>query len=445
MTAQGPLEQAYPAPQRQRGCLRALLITSAVLAVIAVLGVVVVAIVMKVSSNRGTSGEAVDRRPSGPVSQAPPRTTVPAGTGGVEPVPTTDMLVSVARNPPVNPCSNTGPDFDLEIMGLDGGGRRRLGTEADGTEADGSAANGSVGDGLTPSDRSPDEMVNTADEELWPRLSPDRRRLVFYRSPTGKTGETCRYGVEELWMANVDGTGVHKIFSKERLARLAARSGWPSDGTLQGHADWAPDGRHVVMVLGHAPSLGPIPLLNQGETQLFVMDVDSGDLRQVTSRVDAQGRGVSSDPSFTPDGTTIVFVGCPDATPSCADMQILAVPAAAEFATETSVVLDAPGRNGNDVYVSPDGTSISWMEVGALETRLFAAEYTAGRELRPEDATLIDAHGGYANWSADSSQLIYSRLWLGDRFALFSNGFDGAPSARVSPPGSDEVFMFPSP
>jgi len=199
------------------------------------------------------------------------------------------------------------------------------------------------------------------------------------------------------------------------------------------------------MVLGHAPSLGPLPLLNQGETQLFVLDVDTGDLRQVTRRVDDQGRGVSSDPSWTPDGSSIIFVGCPDATPSCDDMQILSVPSDAKEASETSVVFDAPGRNGNDVYVSPDGKSISWMEVGVLETKLFAAEFVPGREIQPEDAVLIDAHGGYANWSADSSQLIYTRLWLGDRFAMYSNSFDGQPSERVSPPGTDEVFMTPSP
>lgn len=126
-------------------------------------------------------------------------------------------------------------------------------------------------------------------------------------------------------------------------------------------------------------------------------------------------------------------------------MQILSVPSDAKEASETSVVFDAPGRNGNDVYVSPDGKSISWMEVGVLETKLFAAEFVPGREIQPEDAVLIDAHGGYANWSADSSQLIYTRLWLGDRFAMYSNSFDGQPSERVSPPGTDEVFMTPSP
>lgn len=426
MTTSGPSERPASAPRPRRGCLRVLLIVAGAMAIVAVAAIVAVTVVMKVSSNRRSSGEAVDRRPKGQVDERPARTSVPPGTEGVEPIPEVEMLVSVARNPPLNPCGSSGPDFDIEVMGLDGGDRRALSSETTDAGAE-------------------DDAINTPDEELWPRISPDRRRLVFYRSPTGTTGETCRYGVEELWMANVDGSGVRKVFTNAQKRELAARLGWPDDGVLQGHADWAPDGRHVVMVLGHAPTLGPIPLLNQGETELFVMNVDTGDLRQVTRRVDAQGRGVSSDPSFTPDGESIVFVGCPDAIPSCDDMQILSVPADAEKATETSLVFDGPGRNGNDVYVSPDAKSISWMEVGALETRLYAAEFTPGREVQTSDAVLIDAHGGYANWSADSGRLIYSRLWLGDRFALFSNSFDGSPSKRVSPPGSAEVFMFPSP
>ena len=83
--------------------------------------------------------------------------------------------------------------------------------------------------------------------------------------------------------------------------------------------------------------------------------------------------------------------------------------------------------------------------MGALETKLFVAAFELGREIQPADGVLVDAHGGYANWSADSSQLIYSRLWLGDRFGLYSNAFDGQPSARLSAPGTDEVFYGPSP
>jgi hypothetical protein len=420
-SAQGEAPVVAP-PPRRRGCLRALVITAAALTVLALVVITAVTVVMKVSANRTTSGEAIQRRPEAAVGETTSTTSLPPGIDEVEPVAENAMLVSVARNPPVNPCGDSGPDFDIEVMGIDGQDRRPI-----------------------SEDPTLEDAINTSEEELWARLSPDRRRMVFYRSPTGKTGETCRYSMQELWIANVDGTGVRRIFSNEQKLELAAELGWPTEGTLQGHADWAPDGKHVVMVLGHAPSLGPLPLLNQGETELFVMDVDTGDLRQVTERRDAQGRGVSSDPSWTPDGSTIIFVGCPDSTPSCDDMQILSVPADAERATRTSVVFDGPGRNGNDVYVSPDGTSVSWMEVSLLETRLYVSKFRLGHEIQPSDTVLVDAHGGYANWSADSERLIYSRLWLGDRFALFSNSFDGEPSTRVSPPGSDEVFYTPSP
>ena len=423
---QRPSEAPGSAPPRRRGCLRALLITFAVLAVLVVAVIIAVTIVMKVSSNRPSSGEAIDGRSMGQGSEASVRRDVPSGAEGVDPLSPDDMIVPVARNPPFNPCADSGPDFDLEIMGLDGDHRRPIGEDLD----EGVGSEGAV---------------NTSKEEIWSRLSPDRRRLVFYRSPNAKTGETCRYGVQELWIANVDGTGVRSIFSNAQKLELASRLGWPSEGTVQGHADWSPDGRHVVMLVGYAPSLGPLPLLNQGETELFVLNVDTGALRQVTRRVDDQGRGVSVDPSWTPDGSTIIFVGCPDATPSCDDMQILSVPADAKEASETSVVFDAPGRSGNDPYVSPDGKSITWMEVGALETKLFVAAFELGREIQPADGVLVDAHGGYANWSADSSQLIYSRLWLGDRFGLYSNAFDGQPSARLSAPGTDEVFYGPSP
>lgn len=416
MVPGSPTQHAGTAPpRRRRGCLRTLLVVGAVLLALVVVGVVVFTIVLRVTGGRTTSGDEVPTRPSSREG-APtvPRSTAP-GTEGVEPIPEDRMLVSVARKPPLDPCSRSGPDFDIEVMGIDG------------------------------SDRRPLDGVNTGEEELWARLSPDRRRLVFYRSPRGRSGEHCRYALQELWIANVDGSGVRRIFSNERKRELAEQQGWPVDDALQGHADWSPDGRHVVMVLGHAPSLGPLPLLNQGETQLFVLDVDSGGLRQVTRRVDGEGRGLSSDPSFTPDGEAIVFVGCPDRTPSCDDMQILSVPADAERAATTDVVFDAPGRNANDVYVAPDGRSISWMEVGITETRLFVSKFQPGREIRPSDAVLVDAHGGYANWTADSEQLVYSRLWLGDRFAIFVNSFDGKKSRRVTPTNSDEVFYTPSP
>ncbi len=379
-------------------------------------------VILQLKKDPTASGDAVDTRPMGPVAEATVPTSVPPGASSVAPLPPDQMLVSVADNPPLDPCGGSGPALDVMVMDNKGGEPRPL-----------------------SKDPARDAAVNTSGEEIWARLSPDRRRFVFYRAPTGKSGEHCRYMLQELWIANVDGTGVRKIFSNEQKRAVAAEQGWPADESLQGHADWSPDGKHVVMVLGHAPSIGPIPLLNQGETELFNFDVDSGELQQVTQRRDAKGRGLSSDPSYTPDGSTIVFVGCPDAQPSCDKTQILSVPADARKASRTSIVFDGHDSGANDVYVSPDGRSIAWMEPGILDTNLFVGPFQLGHKVDPDDLALVDAHGGYANWTHDSHHLVYSRLWLTDRFALFSNGFDKRASRRISPAPTQQVFVTPSP
>lgn len=412
-----------PAQERPKhGCLRTSMIFAAGAVTMFVFMAVLGWLILQWKSNPTESGDAVGTRPVGVATETPVPTSVPPGANDVTPLPKDRLLVSVADNPPLDPCGGSGPSLDVMVMSTEGGDPQPL-----------------------SDDPAREAAVNTTDEEMWARLSPDRRRFVFYRGPTGKSGEHCRYFVQELWIANVDGTGVRKIFSNEQKAAVAREQGWPVDQSLQGHADWSPDGRHVVMVLGHAPFLGPIPLLNQGETQLFNFDVDNGGLQQVTRRRDSQGRGLSSDPSYTPDGSTIIFIGCPDEKPSCDKTKILSVPADAEKATRTSVVFDGHDSGANDVYVSPDGRSITWMEPGLLDTNLYVGPFELGRKVDPDELALIDAHGGYANWTADSRHLIYSRLWLTDRFALFSNGFDNRVSRRISPAPTSQVFVTPSP
>lgn len=379
-------------------------------------------LILESKKDPAESGDAVGSRPVGPVAEAPVPTSIPPGAEAVAPLPIDRMLVSVAENPPLDPCGGSGPALDIDVMSTEGGDTEPL-----------------------SSDPALEGAVNTTAEEIWARISPDRRRFVFYRAPTGRSGEHCRYFEQELWIANVDGTGLRKLFSNEQKKAVAREQGWNAKESLQGHADWSPDGRHLVMVLGHAPSIGPVPLLNQGETQLFNLDVDDGTLQQVTSRRDAEGRGLSSDPSYTPDGSTIVFIGCPDRQPSCDITRILSVPADAVKARSSSTVYVGDGTGPNDVYVSPDGRSISWMEVSLLDTNLYVAPFKLGRRVRPQDRMLVDAHGGYANWTADSRNLIYSRLWLTDRFALFSNGFNDRMSQRISPAPTTRVFVTPSP
>lgn len=334
-----------------------------------------------------------------------------AETDGVVPdadsVPTDALMYAVAAGP-LNPCGGTGPDFNIEWAPFDFSARHRYGAE-----------------------------VNTAADEIWPRLSPDRKRFIFYRTPLGFTGETCRYSREELWLANTDGTGVRRIFSNAQRDAVAASVGWQLPKVLQGHADWSPDGVHVVMFLGRYTDWLAgleIPL----ETQLFVLDVDTGALRQVTNRRDpSNGGGISSDCSFSADGKAILFVGCPDSQLSgCPAGGILTVPANAERATAATPLYEL--KSSNDVYASPDGTRIAWME--PLDWPIKLAPYRTAPVLSAQEIKVVEPHGGFGSWTHDN-RFIFN----GGNTVLTMNDLDGGASYQLSPVGSSEVFSYPSP
>lgn len=337
-----------------------------------------------------------------------------AGTITAAKLPTDALLVSGAAGPVADPCAGQGPDFNIGVMRYDGGTHWLF-----------------------------DGGVNGPGDELWPRLSPDRTRFVYYRAPVGKSSELCRYELQELWVANVDGTGARPAFSHDDKKRVANDAGWPLHQTYQGHADWAPDSRHLVMFMGFQPPNPLFPTLpdpTHGLGNLYVLDVDTGALRQVTDRKNDAGFGQSGDPSITPDGQDIIFFGCPDAMPAgCAQSQMLAVPFAANKAKSTRVVFDG---GGNDVYVSRDGRHILWMSNPLLIAyQINVAPYSAGQPIDPGLIKVVEPWaGGYANWAPDSGTLVY-----GYQHWIYVNHLNGKPSSKLSPEGAVESFRDPSP
>src|SRR3954470_8550297 len=97
-------------------------------------------------------------------------------------------------------------------------------------------------------------------DSWWPRLSPDRKRVVFYRTPRGTYDRD--YTKTSLWAMNYDGTGL-------TLLLAAGANGWGE----QGHPEWSPGGTRLVMFGGAMIS-----------PQLFVTDSLGRNPRQLTSR-----------------------------------------------------------------------------------------------------------------------------------------------------------------
>jgi TolB protein len=236
-------------------------------------------------------------------------------------------------------------------------------------------------------------------ENWWPRLSPDRRKLLFYRAPRGLPE---RYDLASLWTIQVDGTALTQL-------RAAGADGWP----LQGHGEWSPNGAAIAM-FGGSSATSP---------QIYVTDAMGRSPRQITQRP-----GINTDVSWSPDGRTLLFNGCP-ATPCAeADYEIYAIPAAG--GSETRLTFD--GVADYDPYFSPDGKTIAWLVksdpaayngLGAWSIRVASADGSNARWL---------INDGQINskpaWSLDGANIYFHRMEPARevRWGVFRIGVDGS-------------------
>ena len=114
-------------------------------------------------------------------------------------------------------------------------------------------------------------------DSWWPKMSPDNSQLVFYRTPKGV--HDTDYGATSLWAANSDGTGIRQLIANKA-------NNW----TYQGHAEWSPDSKSLVMFGG----LG----------ELYVTDKNGQNPVKISTAGQSAGQ---TDPSWSPDGSTIVY------------------------------------------------------------------------------------------------------------------------------------------
>lgn len=170
---------------------------------------------------------------------------------------------------------------------------------------------------------------DAAYENWWPRASPDRTKILFYRSPAH---DPENYFTASLWVMNADGSGVTRL-------RAQGVNGW----TAQGHAEWSPDGTKIAM-FGTAGSA----------FEIFVTDANGLNPVQYTNR-----GGVNTDVSWLPNGSTLLFNGC--ANPAVCqpiNYELYSMPAT-PLAAATRITTDS--RADYDPYFSPDGTKLAWL------------------------------------------------------------------------------------
>jgi TolB protein len=215
--------------------------------------------------------------------------------------------------------------------------------------------------------------------------------------------------------------------------RPAGLDGW----VFQGHAEWSPNGKRLVMFGG-----------SRFSPQIWTTNNLGGDLRAVTHR-----GGTNVDPSWSPDGDTIVFVGCPGSFCPPGDKEIYTIPATGGNATR--ITYDS--LQDNDPYFSHSGHELAWLtkmtggilSVGTWNIRMIpvvttgdrvaAASGARPRVLVPDNNKAIDSK---PSWSLND-QIIYFHRAVGSLkhgFQIWAINVNGSDLREITKgqPGSNE-------
>lgn len=249
-------------------------------------------------------------------------------------------------------------------------------------------------------------------DSWWPRLSPDRRSVIFYRTPKGTNDRD--YTKTSLWRMNWDGSGLTQLLA-------VGAYGWAEHG----HAEWSPDGTKLVMFGG-----------SMSNAQIVVTDASGANPVTITS-----GLASSYDPSWSPDGKRITYVSCPTVPCSATDFEVFTT-SATPGGSPTRVSND--GMRDNDPYYSPDGTRIAWLtetstttgSAGAWNIRIANADGSS-----PGYITNDGNVNSRPQWSHDGTKVYFHRLVYSDalpHFDIWSVHPDGTGMTNITAgqPGS---------
>ena len=238
-------------------------------------------------------------------------------------------------------------------------------------------------------------------DSWWPKISPDRTHVLFYRTPAG-THDTD-FTQTSLWVMDSTGGGVRRLLA-------AGAYGW----ALQGHAEWSPDGAHLVMFAGSSSS-----------PQIVVTAADGTNPRVVRHR-----EGSNLDPSWSPDGSRLLFVGCPGQV--CLDSQYEVFSLRTDGTDERQLTSDAV--RDHDPYFSPDGATVAWLrQTPDRSWSIFAMHADGGSKRAVVSDGIITSKPA---WSLDGSRLYFHRLdpgLLRVSYALYTARLDGSGLTRLGP------------
>jgi dipeptidyl aminopeptidase/acylaminoacyl peptidase len=266
-----------------------------------------------------------------------------------------------------------------------------------------------------------------------PAWSPDGKRIAFDRGTSKESGH-------EIWLIDANGANLSKLTTE---SKLATDPSWSPDGTHLVYqvgsklVTIATDGtERTELVLGAAPDWAPdgsritFQRSVNGLTDIFLVNPDGTELHNITKTIDAE----EHTPGWSPDAKTIVFQR------SGGDSDIWAMRRDGTFQILLSQDFSTPGEDVSPSF-SPDGTHVLFARdqristTSASGTDLVQVSGTAPGTLatawQPRACTIVGT-GGNDNLTGTSGDDVICGLAGDDTIS----GLDGNDTI-LGGPGAD--------
>lgn len=235
-------------------------------------------------------------------------------------------------------------------------------------------------------------LSNPAYDYWWPKVAPDKSQFLVYRSPVNPDQNHDDYENADLMLFDMDGNNSRILISKSDY-------GWLG----QGVARWNKDGSKILMASQQA----------FGATSQWRM--------VITDATGSNPKNLSDwwvlDPNFSPDNQSIVFLAFPDNGLSF-DLSQLELHRADYDEVNNSINnierLTTNNTRDHDPSYSPDGTKIVFSGGNANYSDVDIVIYDIASN---NETILLDdsaANGGSMDWSGDGKKIYFHSLNLSE-------------------------------
>lgn len=271
------------------------------------------------------------------------------------------------------------------------------------------------------------QLTNDPADEFWPKWTQDGR-IRFYRMGSDKKGQNMLMNADGTDKTEVgighwspDGTKVIRAKPGDKSAMYLTNADGSNEITLPaiGNTDWSADSKKIVYQFGVGENKN---------SELYIYSLETGETRNITNHP-----GFDADPSFSPDGSQVVFASTREGN---AEIYLMN-----SDGSNVRRLTNHPSWDNHPVF-SPDGTTIA---------------FNADREDENSDVYLMNTDGGDLRRLTDSkfNETVEPGCWSpdGTKIAFYSDreGNDDiyVTSAEVFRPrlilaDKDAALQFPS-